>query len=97
PGPGRVSGFAGLLSSASCYRIGDLPVGPVTSVADFHAQPFCTVSTRGFSAWSRPARPGNTSRLHLTRGGVLPHNILTDRAYRPAGLIDWECAGWLAE
>jgi hypothetical protein len=38
-----VSGFLG--GPFISYRIGDLPVGPFANVAEFHAEPFCAVST----------------------------------------------------
>ncbi|KAJ7718798.1 kinase-like domain-containing protein [Mycena metata] len=98
PNPHLVSGFTG--GPFISYRIGDPPVGPFADVAEFHAQPFCAVSTEDADERIQSLVAERAARKyynHLTHGDLLPHNILTDHAYHPTGLIDWECAGWLPE
>ena len=101
PYGGRVCGFLG--GPFQSYRISQDYVGPFDSVAEFHAQPFCTVQP----AQLRKAtphilqlideRPKKEYKIHLTHGDILLHNILADSDFRPTGLVDWECAGWMPE
>ncbi|KAJ6567490.1 hypothetical protein B0H10DRAFT_1754027, partial [Mycena sp. CBHHK59/15] len=98
PHPHHVSGFMG--GPFLSYRIGLHPVGPFANVAQFHAQPFCTVWTKNPDDRIQSLiadRAAREYRIHLTHGDLLPHNIMTDGACRATGLIDWECAGWMPE
>lgn len=97
----RVCGFLGGVFKS--YRIGYDPVGPFDSPAEFHSQYFCTAypdypdeADEGVKRLI-VERPHKSYKIHLTHGDLLPHNILADDAYRPTGLIDWECAGWMPE
>jgi aminoglycoside phosphotransferase len=96
--PHHVSGFMG--GPFLSYRIGLHPVGPFANVAQFHAQPFCTVWTKNPDDRIQSLiadRAAREYRIHLTHGDLLPHNIMADGACRATGLIDWECAGWMPE
>lgn len=97
----RVCGLSG--GPFRSFRISQEAEGPFDNVAQFHAQPFCTVWREYLDSASddlkrlfaeRPTRP---YRIHFTHGDILPHNILADKNLRPTALLDWECAGWMPE
>ncbi|KAG5349148.1 hypothetical protein C0989_005597 [Termitomyces sp. Mn162] len=97
----RVSGFLG--GPFLSYRIGYSFTGPYDTTAHFHSQPFCTVYPPQLAVASTHAlrliedRPNKVYEIRLTHGDLLLHNILADDDFRPTGLIDWECAGWMPE
>ncbi|KAJ7900726.1 hypothetical protein B0H14DRAFT_3104210 [Mycena olivaceomarginata] len=97
----RVCGFAG--GPLRSFRIGEDPVGPFDTVADFHSQPFCTVVPYDYDAASPDiqqlisARPHKDYAIHLVHGDLVLHNILADENLCPTGIIDWECAAWMPE
>ncbi|KAJ7094549.1 hypothetical protein B0H15DRAFT_829994 [Mycena belliarum] len=96
----RVCGFTG--GSFRSFRIeNEFPVGPFTSIADFHAHESLTLpeplASDPHLARLVSARKNKSYRINLVHGDLLLHNILADSDLRPTGLVDWECAGWMPE
>lgn len=74
-------------------------VGPFPTAQAFHKQNCLRV--RGNDSAEAHAldnkRQQKQYRLCFTHGDLMPANIILDDEYRPVGLVDWECAGWLPE
>ncbi|KAL1731087.1 kinase-like domain-containing protein [Schizophyllum commune] len=83
------------------YRIKhDEPIGPFASQDEFHAQWYNTLPEQanpGLRAVAARLRSDRRYRMYFTHGDISPNNILVDDDYKPVGLIDFGCAGWMPE
>jgi hypothetical protein len=83
-------------------RIGQDPVKPFASIADFHSHESLTLppselTSNPHLAHLVSARENKSYSIHLVHGDLLLHNILADSNLHPTGLIDWEYAAWMPE
>ncbi|TFK50359.1 hypothetical protein OE88DRAFT_1660693 [Heliocybe sulcata] len=74
-------------------------VGAFASLAEFHAQYFCTVPPQADPEICELAERirKKPNRVCFTHGDLSPNNILVNENYVPVGLIDFECAAWMPE
>ncbi|KZV69631.1 kinase-like protein [Peniophora sp. CONT] len=102
PPPGdAVCGFLG--TPVNSYRlspgISEYPSRVYESQDAFHADYWAVLPPHADPAIRALAEKVRATpyRICFTHGDLTPGNILVDADYRPTGLIDWECAGWMPE
>lgn len=95
PAIGGIGGTPGYDS-----RIGSIPFGPYTTMADFHTYLRLREPLEHWeyepNVTAIHGKPEGAYKVKLTHGDIAPRNVLVKHG-RITGLIDWEFAGWYPE